>query len=400
MKTAYFNCFAGAAGDMIAASMIDAGLSADLLRNKLNSLGIEGLIIEITSTSQCGIEAVNFRPIAPEQKNHRNIKDITELIEKSNLATDVKNRAIEIFRTLAEAEAKVHNTTPEEVHFHEVGAVDSIVDVLSACIGFEALGIEKVYCSVISVGSGTVKCDHGIMPVPAPATIEIVKRFNVPIQSGPGELELLTPTAAAILTEFASQFGPMPPIQIETVGYGAGTYQSDKFANVLQLFIGESVISEKETDYVYLIETNIDDATGEMIGFAVDGLLNLSALDVFTEPIQMKHNRPAVRLSILCKTQDINTMEDFLFSQGLTLGIRKQLIQRSKLQREFMTVKTCYGDINVKTGIFKGRQVLAKPEYSDCAAIAKEENIPLKAVMKEAMSSYRSKTANNNRQKI
>jgi len=396
MKTAYFNCFAGAAGDMITASMIDAGLSADLLKNKLDSLGVEGLIIEITSTLRCSIEAVNFKPIAPEQKKHRNIKDITELIENSEITTNVKQQAIKIFQTLAEAEAKVHNTTPEKVHFHEVGAVDSIVDVLSACIGIEALGIEKVYCSVLSVGSGTVKCDHGIMPVPAPATAEIVKRFNMPIQTGPGEIELLTPTAAAILAEFVSEFGPMPAMQIEALGYGAGTYQSDKFANVLQLSIGESVISEKETDYVYLIETNIDDATGEMIGFAMDGLLNLSALDVFTEPIQMKHNRPAVRLSILCKTQDINTMEDFLFSQGLTLGIRKQLIQRSKLQREFMTVKTCYGDINIKTGIFKNRPVLAKPEYSECAAIAKEQNIPLKAVMKEAMSSYRSKAANNN----
>ncbi len=387
MKIGYFDCFAGAAGDMIAGAMLGAGLDEEFLVGRLRSLGIEGLDIKVSQTKRCGISALQFAPAAPNQQV-RHLSNITELINASRIGESAKSRAICIFESLAKAEAGVHGTSPEEVHFHEIGAVDSIVDIVSACIGLEALGIEKVYCSVVAVGSGVVQCAHGLLPVPAPATANLLKEANIPVTAGPGDGELLTPTAAAILGNFADEFGALPTMKIDAVGYGAGSRQSDEFPNVLRLIVGEMADDAAQADCVCLLEANIDDATGEVIGFLVELLLEEGALDVFTTAIGMKDSRPGVKLSVICAPADGGKMQRILFEEGLTLGIRRQLLQRSKLAREFVTVESEFGPIRVKTGMANGKVVSAKPEYSDCAAAAKRHEVGLKIIQASVMKTF------------
>lgn len=372
---------------MIVASMLDAGLDEKFVTEQLDLLGISDLKIQVFRTTRCGLSALSFAPSVPKQHKHRNLSDITEIINQSKISQSAKERAIEIFTKLAQVEGKVHDKEPGQIHFHEVGAVDSIVDIVSACVGIEALGIEKVYCSQLSVGSGTVKCSHGLLPVPAPATAELLKESKIPVVGRPGNSELLTPTAAAILTSFVDEFGPLPLITVEAIGYGAGTMESDEFPNLLRLIIGKSGDSTAQTDWVCLLESNMDDITGEVIGFVMEKLFNEGALDVFTTPIQMKHNRPACKLSVMCRISDTELMEKILFEQGLTLGVRKTY-QRSKLPRNFVTVNTKFGKIRVKTALFNGKIVSVKPEYSDCAKAAKQHNVGVKTVQKAAIKAY------------
>jgi uncharacterized protein (TIGR00299 family) protein len=388
MRIAYFDCFAGAAGDMIVAAMLDAGLDAQFLKAQLATLGIEGLDVRITETARAGLRAVKFDPVTPEQRQHRNLEQITKIIHESKITAKARETAVAIFDNLARAEAAVHGKDLNEIHFHEIGAVDSIVDIVSACIGLEALGVDKVHCSALSVGGGTVKCDHGIMPVPAPAAAQLLK--GIPINPGPMQAELLTPTAAAILTTVAEQFGPLPTMKIEAIGYGAGSMNPDEFPNVLRLFLGQTMPQDSaDTDTVCLLETNVDDATAELIGFVTEELLELGASDVFSTAIVMKHSRPAVKISVICTPELASTMEKVLFEQGLTLGIRKQLLQRTRLVRNFVTVQTEFGPIRMKTGSLNGRIVNAKPEFSDCLAAAKNQNVPVKTVSDAAIASYK-----------
>ncbi len=390
MKIAYFDCFAGAGGDMIAAAMLDAGLDFEFLKKELSTLGIKNLDIKLTQTKRAGLRALSFVPVLAEDKHHRNIKEITEIIGKSKIHDKAKETAIAIFNKLGLAEAAVHNKDLQEIHFHEVGALDSIVDIVSASIGLTALGVEKVYCSTLSVGGGTIKCAHGIFPVPAPATAELLK--GIPIVGGPIEAELLTPTAAAILTTIVDQFGPLPEMKIEKIGCGAGTLESEKFPNVLRLILGQAVSeTAANADSVYLLEANSDDVTGELVGFAAEKLFEAGALDVFTTPIYMKHSRPAVKISVICKIEDSVQMEQVLFKEGLTFGIRKQILQRSKLERDFVTVQTEFGEIKIKTGLLNGKVVTAKPEFSDCAAAAKKHNVAVKTIIQAAISAYRNR---------
>ena len=387
MRTAYFDCFCGAGGDMIVASMLDAGLREEFLRGQLSTLGIHDLEIKISHITRCGIKAVRFEPTAPPQHHHRHLGDILHIIKNSGISETAKARAIEIFNKLAAAEAHVHRTETSNVHFHEVGAVDSIVDIVSACIGIEELKIEKVYSSALALGGGTVNTEHGILPVPAPATAELVK--NVPTFGGPEQMELLTPTAAAVLTTFASSFGTMPAMTIKAVGHGAGSREIKHLPNVVRLIIGETASATlADSDYVMLLEANCDDITGELTGHIIESLMTQGALDAFTMPIYMKHSRPAVLLSVLCNPQDAHQIEKFLFEQGVTLGIRRQIIQRSKLARDFVTVNTPYGDIRIKRGYLGERIVFAKPEFSDCAKIAAEKNLPVKFVTDAAITAY------------
>ena len=388
MKIAYFDCFAGAGGDMIAAAMLDAGLDFEFLKKQLATLGIKNFDIKLTQTKRAGLRAVSFTPAFKEDKHHRNLKDITEIISNSKIHNKAKETAIAIFNKLAAAEALVHNKDLQEIHFHEVGALDSIVDIVSASIGMVALEIEKVYCSTLSIGGGTIKCAHGILPVPGPATAELLK--GVPTVGGPIDKELLTPTAAAILTTIVSQFGPLPEMRIEKIGYGAGSLESEKFPNVLRLIIGQSVCENAaNTDSVCLMEANSDDVTGEIVGFVTEKLFESNALDVFTTPIYMKHNRPAVKISVICKIEDVPQIEEILFTEGLTFGIRKQILQRSKLQRDFAKVATEFGEIKIKTGSLNGRIVTAKPEFSDCAAAAKKHKVAVKTVIQTAIAEYK-----------
>ena len=394
MRIAYFDCFAGAGGDMIVACLLDVGLDADVLKAQLATLGIQGLDIKITHTQRCGIQAVRFIPTAPSGQRHRNLEQVTSVINKSGISKHAKEKAVEIFNNLASAEARIHGKDAESIHFHEVGAVDSIIDIISTCIGIEFLGIEKVYCSELSIGGGLIDSAHGLMPVPAPATVELLK--GLPVVGGPGWVELLTPTAAAILTAFVQGFGPLPPIRIEAAGYGAGSIESDKFPNLLRLIVGQSATADSaEIDFVCVLEACSDDTTGETIGFVTDTLLDSGALDVFTTPIYMKHNRPAVQVCVICKVEDSQRMQRLLFEQGITFGIRKQIIQRSRLARDFVTIRTDFGDIRIKTGSLDGRVVTAKPEFSDCAAAAKKHNVAVKLVMDAAASAFRSQAEKN-----
>ena len=386
MRISYFDCFSGAGGDMITAAMLDAGLSEELLARQIATLGIHDIELKVSKTTRCGIKAVRFEPVAPHQHHHRHLADILHMINNSGISRSAKERAAEVFKKLAAAEAHVHGTDIESVHFHEVGAIDSIVDIVSACIGIEQLKIEKVYCSPLALGGGTVKSEHGILPVPAPATAELVK--NVPTFGGPEQVELLTPTAAAILTTFAASFGTMPAMTIETIGHGAGSRDSKTMPNIVRLVIGETAAAgATDSDYVMLLEANCDDITGELAGHIVESLMTQNAFDVFTTPIGMKHSRPAVLLSVLCKTEDAPRFEQFLFGQGITLGIRKQIIQRSILKRDFVTVTTMYGDIKIKRGFVGDKVVFTKPEFSDCEKAARQHNVSVKIVTDTALRS-------------
>ncbi len=390
MKIAYFDCYAGAGGDMIVAAMLDAGVETGWLIEQIDSLGIDGLKVEVTETIRCGMRGISFRPVVKTQQHRRNLADILDLVAASGISETAKQRVNSVFTALAEAEAHVHGKEPDQIHFHEVGAVDSIVDIVAACTAIEALQVDSVICSIISVGGGKFTCRHGTMPAPAPATLELLKRANAPIQGGPIDKEMFTPTAAAILTNFASGFGPMPPMKVTAIGYGAGTIDDESFANLLRLTLGETADADKgQTDHVCLLETNIDDTSAEVIGFVLERLLEAGALDVFTTAILMKRNRPAVKLSVICKPQDAEMLEQIIFTEAITLGIRRQILQRNKLMREIISVDTKYGKINVKTASTNGKIVKVKPEYSDCAEAAKQHNIPLKIVQEAAITAYR-----------
>jgi len=392
MKTAYFDCFAGCGGDMIVAAMIDAGLDADFLQNRLDSLSIGDLKIEVEKVMRCGISALHFTPAAPGEQHHRKLSDIIAIIDQSDIGDSAKGHAADIFSKLAQVEGRIHAKDVEAIHFHEVGAVDSIVDIVSACVGFDALGLQKVCCSPLSVGGGTVQSAHGLLPAPAPATLELLKQAEAPIVGGPVDSELLTPTAAAILTHFARCFGPMPAMKVHATGYGAGTRQFDDVPNVLRLIVGQTEDAAADTDCVCLLECNIDDADGETIGFTMQKLLDNGAADVFTTAIGMKHNRPAVMLSVISPPQKAGDLERIIFAEGLTLGIRRQLVSRSKLARQSVTVRTQFGSVRIKTGSLQGRVVSAKPEYADCAAAAKKHGISLKTVRSAAMEAFRRST--------
>ncbi len=388
MKIAYFDCFAGAGGDMIVAAMLDAGLDAGFLKAQLATLGLKNLDIKITETSRAGLRALSFLPVVPKEQQQRNLEQITKIISRSKISEQAKKTAVTVFERIAQAEGNVHGKDPHNIHFHEVGALDSIVDIVSASIGLEALGVDKVYCSALSVGGGTVKCADRLMPVPAPATAELLK--GVPIVGGPAQLELLTPTAAAILTTVVDRFCPLPSMKIEAIGYGAGSLESEEFPNVLRLILGQ-ITSEAEAnaDSVCLLETNIDDVSGELVGSATEKLFRHGALDVFTTPIYMKHGRPAEQISVICKVEDVQQLEQILFEEGLTFGIRRQILQRSKLAREFVTIQTKFGEIRIKTGILGGKIVNAKPEFSDCISAAKKHNVAVKAVLDAAIAAYK-----------
>jgi len=391
MKIAYFDCFAGAAGDMITAAFLDAGMDRDFLLSQLQSLDIDSLEIKIEETIKCSLRALKFEPKFPEQHSHRNLKDVSEIIKKSSINNNAKQTAIDIFTILAKAEGKVHNKPFDEIYFHEIGAIDSIVDIVSAAICYnyfkENETIEKFFCSTISTGSGSTKTAHGIIPVPGPATTEIIR--GIPVKAGPAEFELLTPTGAAILATITDEFCPLPQMKIDKIGCGAGTMDPKHFPNFIRLILGDTETTDQtSSDRVCLLETNIDDQSPEVISFALELLTNNGALDVYTMPVYMKHNRPAVKLSVICKPSDQQKLSQIIFEQGLTLGIRKQTIERNILERKIETIETTFGPIRIKIGKLGKKILSVKPDYSDCKACAVKHNKPIKDVMNTAVEAY------------
>lgn len=384
MKVAYFDCFAGASGDMLLGSLLDAGLELARLKAEIAKLRLSHYDIDVRRVSKKGIGGSQALVHVDEgHHHHRHLHHIEEIIEQSSLEELVKKRSLAIFKRLAEAEAHVHQTPIENIHFHEVGAMDAIIDVVGSVAGLTALGIEKVFCSPLHVGTGTVECAHGTLPVPAPATAELIK--GKPIYSTGVRGELLTPTGAAILTTLAEDFGPMPSMTVERLGYGAGSSESS-IPNLLRLMVGQTTeeFDGYQFERIAVAETNIDDMNPQMYDYLIERMLKMGALDVFLVPAQMKKNRPGILLTVICRPELVPTIADFLMKETTTIGLRWRVDNRLKADREIREVQTAFGAVKFKVARLGERIINAAPEYDDCRRVARERSVPLKDVMEAA----------------
>ena len=386
MRTLYFDCFAGASGDMILGAMVAAGVDPNFLRQQLSLLSVNGFNVDFEIVNRSGLSATYARvETAPEHK-HRHLADIKQIIEQSGLSESVKERSVRIFTRLAEAEARVHNELVARIHFHEVGALDAILDVVGAAICFDSLKIEWFVCSPLHVGSGMVQMAHGSFPIPPPAVAELLK--GVPFYSGDLEGELLTPTGAAIITTVCNEYGPIPQMTTERTGYGAGTREYPNFPNVLRVFVGETESNPATDERLWMIETNLDDASPQIIGHVMERVLESGALDCFFTPVQMKKNRPGVLLSVLCESGDKEAVMKLLFMETTTLGVRSYQVERRALERSVVRVETQYGPIDVKVAHLDGRVVNEMPEFEQCREAAVKADVPLKVVEDAARLAY------------
>ena len=453
MRIAYLDCFSGMSGDMFLGALVDVGVRARLFEETIAALNV-GARLDISRVNRSGITATkvdvyvngekelprevyweqrahkhenphghdhhhshdrepvalrehNFSRVqavedvpadtragvpAPHEHNHhhgRGLNEIREIIRISAINESAKNTAIKIFEALGAAEAKIHNSSIEEVHFHEVGAVDAMVDIVCAAVGAEALALDEIVCSPLNVGGGTVKCAHGTFPVPAPATLELLQ--NAPVYSSGIDVELVTPTGAAIVRTLATRFGSFPAMKVQKIGYGAGTRDFAGHANVVRLSIGESqseLATNASQEIITVLEANLDDLNPQVFGYVMDRLLQEGALDVFGIPVQMKKNRPGMLLTVLARTQDAPKLTEIIFSETTTLGVRRRDENRQVLARKWITVTTKWGDVRLKIASMNGTVTNYAPEYDDCRRIAAEHHVPLKDVMQEAVQHY------------
>ncbi|MBI4718305.1 MAG: nickel pincer cofactor biosynthesis protein LarC [Planctomycetes bacterium] len=387
MSVAYFDCFSGAGGDMIVASLIDAGADAARLRRRLESLPVGGYTLTIEKVTKQGFAATRFvvdlDRAAPQP--HRHLKDVLAIIRGAgDLSEGVKGRAGRVFERLAAAEAAVHGITIDRVHFHEVGAVDAILDVVGAVTALELLGVDRVACSALPTGSGTVRCAHGELPVPGPATAELLK--GVPLAACEETGELTTPTGAALLTTLADSFGPLPSITVRAVGYGAGTREGASRPNLLRVLVGDAG-DAGESDEIAVLETNLDDTTPQTAAYCMERLLAEGALDVYSLPIQMKKSRSGVLLTVLCECHRVPAMERILFAETPTFGVRRHSVRRTKLRRRVEAVTTPYGTIRVKVGQ-RADALTATPEFEDCKTAALAAGVSLATVITAAKAAW------------
>jgi uncharacterized protein (TIGR00299 family) protein len=377
VKAAHFDCFSGISGDMTLAALLDAGVDADAIRAGIASLGLP-ITLEIDKVRKGGFAATYVRVEAAEEDTHRFLPDVEEILNRGKLTERQRDLALRIFRRLAEAEAAVHGMPIERVHFHEVGALDSIADIAGAAIGLDLLGVERFTSGSVAVGSGMVKCAHGLMPVPAPATAELLK--GVPLRPSSIKAELTTPTGAAILATVVNEWIDSPGMTVERIGHGAGKRDFVEQPNLLRLFVGHSAAVPAESDRVWLLETNLDDLPAEVIGYCYDLLFAAGALDVFTTPIFMKKNRPGVMLSVLAPENVLPALEEILFRETATLGIRRHAVDRHKLSRKAISVTTPWGPVQGKLAWRDGQPPVFSPEYDDCARIARQHGLALRDV--------------------
>ena len=386
---AYFDCFSGISGNMVLGALLDAGLELKRLEAELARLTISGYKLKVETVKRRGMQGTHVEVEVSEHGVERHLHHVEEIITGSDLPDKVKQRGLDIFRRLAQAEAKVHGAPIESIHFHEVGAMDAIVDVMGATIGLWLLGVEKAYASPVHIGRGTVKCAHGVLPVPAPATLELLQ--GVPIYGRDVDAELVTPTGAAILTTTAKSFGEIPLMRVKQVGYGAGTRELP-IPNLLRLSIGTMDVigetSEKvegyERDTATLIETNIDDMNPQFYGHVMDKLFEAGARDVFLTPIQMKKNRPGTLLGVIALRRDEAALAELILRETTTLGVRVQPIRRHEAAREARQVETIYGTLGVKMKVLGGEVVQSVPEYDDCVRLANERGVSLAEVYRAA----------------
>ncbi len=388
MKIAYFDCFAGASGDMILGALLDAGLTIARLREEIAKLHLSHYRLDVEKVIKTGIGGSQAHVIidqAHHDHHHRHLSHIREIIDGSDLDASVKEKSTAIFTRLAEAEARVHRSSVESVHFHEVGAMDAIIDVVGSVAALTALGIDKVFCSPLHVGSGTVECAHGTLPVPAPATAELIK--GKPVYSTGIVGELLTPTGAAILTTLSSGFGPMPAMQVQQIGYGAGT-QDPGIPNLLRVCVGDArdETGDYDVQQTVLMETTIDDMNPQLYDYLMGLLLGHGALDVFLTSVQMKKNRPGTLLSVICLPDAVGRFADLLMQETTTIGLRWRVENRIMARRQIESIETRHGPIDVKLARNNGRIINLTPEYDDCKRVALEKRIPLKKVLDEVRS--------------
>ena len=442
MKTLYLDIFSGISGDMFLGAMIDLGLELDALNRALAKLNIGGYHLHAAKTQSAGIEGVRFTvhleeqphspehhghpldpshdhahahahpphsgaelPAAPEPADHglishhhpppethgRSFAQIRDLIQASALSDWVKQKAVAVFERIAVAEGKIHGRPPEQVHFHEVGAIDSIVDIVGACVALELLERPRVLAAPVVEGTGWVRCAHGTLPLPAPATLAILGVRGVALTQCDEPGELVTPTGAALLAEFAEGFGPMTGLVAAKIGYGIGSRTTRTRPNVLRVILSDSVSAthDWEMDTIGVLATNLDDANAEVLGHFMDLALSQGALDVFHTPIQMKKNRPGVLLTVLCSAADQDKMTELILRETGAFGVRRTLVERRKLQREFATVSTPYGPVTVKIGKLDGQIVQAKPEFDSCKALAAQARVPVKQILTAACQAMR-----------
>jgi pyridinium-3,5-bisthiocarboxylic acid mononucleotide nickel chelatase len=393
MKTLYFDCFAGASGDMILGALIGAGVDQSALVGQLKLLGVGGWQIDFEHVDRSRISANYARVQTAHEHAHRHLADILKIIYDSSLNDRVKDRAARIFSRLAEAESRVHNQPVEKIHFHEVGALDAIIDICGAAIGFDLLGVERFVCSPLRVGTGMAEMAHGRFPIPPPAVAELLK--GKPIYSGDIEGEFVTPTGAAIITTVCTEFGPMPAMRVAANGYGAGTRDHKHFPNVLRLFLGETEAAELPDDEsLLMIETNVDDMSPQLVGHVMERALELGALDCFLTPVQMKKNRPGMLISILCRPDDREKFLQMLFAETTTIGARSYEVLRRALARETVRVETQFGTIDVKVARISNQTngaVNAMPEFEQCREAARKAGVAVREVQEAARAAYSSK---------
>lgn len=431
MRIAYLECFSGISGDMFLGALVDGGVPLELFTRTVAALKLDARL-EVSRVQRSGISATKLDVIVAgekelpreefwakqghsqehehshehphehghdhehshshnhgEQHAHRGLKEIREIIGRAEISLTARETAIKIFEVLGAAEAKIHNTNIEEIHFHEVGAVDAIVDITCAAVGAEALGVDAIICSPLNVGGGVVKCAHGTFPIPAPATLEIL--HNAPVYSGEIQKELVTPTGAAIVTVLASRYGSFPRMKPEKTAYGAGSRDLGDFPNVLRLTIGETLEQHPTLfpeEAITILEANVDDMTPQLFGYVMERALEEGALDAFATPVQMKKSRPGLMLSVLCRPEDSDRLKRLIFAETTTLGVRIREERRAVLARRHLTVPTRWGDVRMKVANLNGTVSNYAPEYEDCRRIAEEQHVPLKAVMQEAIKVY------------
>jgi len=410
MKTLYLDIFSGIAGDMLIGALIDLGVDEDKLERELAKLKLDDFHLHIARRQKSGIEGVKFDVHLADAHEHghhhdhnhghhhehhqhhddnRNFSEIKKLISRSRLSAWVKQKSTAVFHRIAEAEGKIHGLPPEEVHFHEVGAVDSIVDIVGACIALEMLGKPRVLAAPVVEGTGWIDCAHGRFPVPAPATLAILGARGIGVTQCDEPHELITPTGAALLAEFAESFGPMENLTAEKIGFGLGTRENKSRPNVLRAVLGaQSKISASldwETDRIAVLETNLDDINSEILGAFVETALAAGALDVFHTPIQMKKNRPGVLLTVLCAETAADKFSEMILHETTAFGVRRTIAERRKLRREFAEVKTPFGKVTVKIGRLGGKVIQAAPEFESCRKLAERNKIPLKQIYEAAI---------------
>ena len=393
MQIAYFDCFSGISGDMTLGALIDAGAELSVVQTAIDSMDLGGVRISVANTARRGFRGKLITIDHPPEHAHRVLRDILSLLRRARISSGAKDLAMRLFERIARAEAKVHGTTIDRVQFHEVGAIDSIIDIVGVSVAWDSMQIERAYASSVPTGTGQVRIAHGLVSVPAPATAELL--LGVPIAPTQISMEMTTPTGAAIVTELATEFGPMPPMQVGRIGYGAGNKDMPDRPNLLRILIGNALKSKPRVDdSILVLESNLDDVTGEQIGFAIERLWKAGALDVFTVPIQMKKNRPGTLITVIANPHDRQAMASILFQQTGTLGIRYRTQARTVLPRAAVDVRTPWGVVAGKVSKLPSGDTDFSPEYDDCSKIAANFGLRLTDVVGKVIKCYHENSIN------